>query len=180
MTTADYAAIFDKMARRPLGSRGQLLAEGAAKRFPDAGINTPLRLAHFLAQSAHETCDFCYLRELWGPTQAQRRYEGRLDLGNTHPGDGRLYMGRGVFQLTGRANYEHYAIETGLPLVEEPDLAARPDLSVWLACLYWTAHGLNAKADADDILGITKAINGGFNGLVERKQRLVRAKIAIQ
>ena len=171
-----YRALFDRMARRPLGDRGDALAAGALKYFAQYGVTTELRLAHFMAQAAHETADFCYLRELWGPTQAQRGYEGRKDLGNVKPGDGRLFMGRGVFQITGRANYEEAEIETGLPLLTEPDLAAQPSNAVWLACLYWQKHGLSALADQDDVLGITKRINGGFNGLLERKACLARAK----
>ena len=68
-------------------------------------INTPLRLAAFIAQIAHESGDFKYTREIWGPTKAQIGYEGRLDLGNTVPGDGKRYRGRGLIQITGRSNY---------------------------------------------------------------------------
>ena len=171
-----YRALFDHMARRPLGVRGDALAKGALNYFARYGVTTELRLAHFMAQATHETGDFCYMRELWGPTPAQRKYEGRKDLGNTQPGDGRLFAGRGIFQTTGRANYEEAEIETGLPLLTEPDLAAQPDNAVWLACLYWQSRHLSALADADDILAITKKINGGTNGLLGRKSCLARAK----
>jgi putative chitinase len=171
-----YRALFGHMAHRPLGERGEELAQGAAKHFPAYSINTELRLAHFLAQATHETGDFCYMREIWGPTPAQRRYEGRADLGNVQPGDGRRYCGRGIFQLTGRANYANTGAKLALPLESEPEMAAQPYVSVQIACHYWLSKGLNALADADDIRAITKKINGGFNGLADRQKCLARAK----
>ena len=174
-----YRALFDYMARRPLGERGDLLAKGAVQWLQPYSINTELRLAHWIAQATHETGDFNYMREIWGPTAAQKRYEGRKDLGNTHPGDGAKYLGRGIFQLTGRANYAKYGAELALPLEAEPDLAARPDISVRIACHYWMTHGLNALADKDNLVGITKAINGGTNGLSSRERALNRAKAVL-
>jgi len=174
-----YRALFDYMARRPLDERGNLLAKGAAKHFPAYSINTELRLAHFLAQAAHETGDFCYMQELWGPTPAQKRYEGRADLGNTEPGDGKRYMGRGIFQLTGRANYRAIGKALGLPLEEEPWLAAQPDTSVHIACHYWMTRGINALADRDDLFAVTRKINGGTNGIRDREKCLARAKAVI-
>lgn len=171
-----YRALFDHMARRPLDTRGDQLADGAVKYFPAYSINAELRLAHFLAQATHETGDFCYMRELWGPTPAQKRYEGRKDLGNINPGDGHRFMGRGIFQLTGRANYRDTGKALGIDLEDNPELAARPDLSVRIACHYWLTRGLNALADADDLRTITKKINGGFNGLHDRERCLARAK----
>lgn len=171
-----YRALFDYMAGRSLGERGNDLALGAARHFPVYSINSPLRLAHFLAQAAHETLDFCFLNEIWGPTKAQRGYEGRADLGNTQPGDGRRYAGRGIFQLTGRANYRAIGGALALPLEAQPELAAEPRVSVLIACHYWLTHGLNALADADDIVGITRRINGGRNGLAERRRALAKAK----
>ena len=88
-------------------------------------------------------------------------------------------MGRGIFQLTGRANYAKYGAELALPLEAEPDLAARPDISVRIACHYWMTHGLNALADKDNLVGITKAINGGTNGLSSRERALNRAKAVL-
>ena len=171
-----YRALFDYMARRPLGERGDLLASGADRHFPEYSINSELRLAHFLAQSCHETGDYCYMQELWGPTQAQKRYEGRKDLGNTEPGDGKRYLGRGIFQLTGRANYRAIGAALALPLEDEPYLASHPDISVRIACHYWMSRSINALADRDDVLAVTKAINGGINGLKDRQRCLARAK----
>lgn len=174
-----YRALFDYMARRPLGERGALLAKSAVIHFPTHQINTELRLAHFLAQAAHESADFCHLRELWGPTKAQKRYEDRKDLGNIHPGDGFKYRGRGIFQLTGRFNYRAYGPRVGLDLENEPDLAARPDVSLQIACLYWSDRSLNKPADADHLEIITRAINGGFNGLEARRRALNHAKAVL-
>lgn len=169
-----WAAFFDRVAGRPLLERGKALGRGAAAHFEDYGITTPLRLAHWAAQASHETMQFRYLREIWGPTAAQRRYEGRVDLGNTHAGDGKLFMGRGIFQLTGRANYKTYGDLLGLDLVGQPVLAEDPETSVLIACEYWKQHGLNALADQNIIEGITRKINGGTNGLAERKAAFAR------
>ena len=90
-----------------------------------AQINTALRLAHFLTQITHESGGLYYTQELWGPTPAQLRYEGRADLGNTQPGDGQRYMGRGPLQITGRANYRAAGLRLGYPLEDQPELAAQ-------------------------------------------------------
>ena len=138
-------------------------------------VTTPRRIAHFWAQVAHETDGLKTLSEYWGPTEAQRRYEGRADLGNTHPGDGHKYMGRGAFQLTGRANYARYGQRLGVDLVGNPQLAADPKTSLAIALLYWRDHGCNALADKNDIVGVTKKINGGTNGLAARRAYFAQA-----
>lgn len=148
----------------------------AMHRVIAAGINTPLRLAHFLAQAAHETGGFRYMKEIWGPTPAQRRYEGRADLGNTQPGDGHRFMGRGIFQLTGRANYTRFGPKVGVDLIAHPEKAAEPVTAVLLAIAYWNDRGLSAHADRDDLIAITRRINGGVNGLADRQHALARAK----
>ncbi|WEK05788.1 MAG: hypothetical protein P0Y65_05900 [Candidatus Devosia phytovorans] len=84
------------------------------------------KLAYILATAHHETGAFKWLHEIWGPTDAQRRYEGRADLGNTQPGDGKRYMGRGFVQLTGRRNYADWSKRTGLDLIAKPDLVVEP------------------------------------------------------
>lgn len=139
-------------------------------------VNTYLRVCHFLAQATHECDGYNTLREYWGPTPAQKRYEGRRDLGNTVKGDGRRYMGRGIFQVTGRYNYRLYGTKLGIDLEKNPELAEDPKTSVILALEYWKTKGLNALADKDDILEITKRINGGTNGLFDRRQYLTKAK----
>lgn len=104
---------------------------------------------------------------------------GRLNLGNTAPADGWTYRGRGWKQLTGRANYARIASITQLPVVAQPDLLLNPDTGVRAGCLFWTANGCNAFADADDITGLTRKVNGGLNGLAEREAALARAKLVL-
>lgn len=139
-------------------------------------ITTPSRLCHFLAQIAHESDGFQTTSEYWGPTRAQKAYEGRGDLGNVQPGDGRRFMGRGLIQLTGRANYRTYGKRLGLELEAHPEVAAQPAASLLIACEYWKAKGLNALADRDDLEAITRRINGGTNGLSDRRVFLRRAR----
>lgn len=125
------------------------------------GIDTAPRIAEFLAQACLETDYFRTLREYWGPTTAQKGYEGREDLGNVVAGDGRKFMGRGIFQCTGRDNYSRYGKRLGLDLLKEPALAERPDISVRIAVMYWNDKGLNAYADKGDTAAISRAINRG-------------------
>jgi len=173
-----YAALFASMGAA--ASRAAILGKGAATHFADYRLldGPGLRMAHWLAQAAHETGGFVYMQELGGPSYFAK-YDGRADLGNTQPGDGARYHGRGLFQLTGRANYKSYGETMGLDLIDEPDLAAQPDVGLWIACEYWKRKGLNALADADDVVGITRRINGGTVGLSDRKARLAVAKSLI-
>ena len=140
-------------------------------------ITTPLRIAHFLAQLAHESDGFCTTEEY----ASGAAYEGRRDLGNSQPGDGVRFKGRGLIQLTGRANYDKYGKRIGVDLIADPAHAADPAVSLVLACEYWTQTrgGLNRFADADDILTITRAINGGTNGIEDRRNYLAKAKVAV-
>lgn len=140
------------------------------------GISTPLRMAHFISQVAHESGGFRYMKEIWGPTPAQKKYEGRKDLGNVHKGDGKKYMGRSPMQLTGYANYLKYSNLLGINLVENPELAETYQWGAAIACAYWNENSLNTLADKDDCKAVTKRINGGYNGLAERQQMLERAK----
>jgi putative chitinase len=172
----DTKTLLDRLAQRNTGLKGGGIAAGLDKYCPQYSINTPLRLAHFLAQACHETGGFRYLKEIWGPTPAQKRYEGRADLGNVRAGDGRLYCGRGIFQLTGRTNYANIGAALALPLEVEPELACDPLISVKIACHYWMTHGINQPADADNINIVTRLINGGQNGIEDRKACLARAK----
>ena len=131
-------------------------------------INTPARQAAFLAQIGHESGGLHWLREIWGPTTAQERYEGRQDLGNTEPGDGYKYRGRGLVQITGRANYAEAGEALGVDFVNAPELLENPDQAARSAAWFWKRHGLNELADADDFYTITRRINGGTNGYDER------------
>lgn len=135
------------------------------------GIDTPLRMAHFLAQIAHESAELRYTKEL----ASGRAYEGRKDLGNVNPGDGVKYKGRGLIQITGRANYQKYASFCGFDVVGTPELLERPLGAVKSAMWFWQTHGLNELADQDDVVKITRVINGGTKGLADRKKYLERA-----
>jgi putative chitinase len=146
-----------------------------AHEFARGRINTPLRQAHFLAQAAEETDQFLTLVEM-GSTAYFKRYDYRKDLGNVFPGDGAKFRGRGVFMDTGRANYKLQSARRGVDLIKHPELAARGDIALANAIDYWTAHGLNLLADADNVVAITRRINGGTNGLSVRKKFLARFK----
>ena len=135
-------------------------------------ITTSPRVAAFLAQILHESGSFQFLRELASGTA----YEGRKDLGNTQPGDGVRYKGRGFIQLTGRANFRSAGSDLGLDLENNPDLAEQPDIAARLAVWFWNKKNLNAKADAGDFVGITRAINGGTRGLQDRTRLYESAK----
>lgn len=161
-------------------ARGGELGTAAADLFPAYGImKSPLCLAHFIAQTAHESGGYRFMAEIWGPTKAQVRYEGRADLGNTHAGDGKRYMGRGVLQITGRANYRKYGDLIGLPLEVQPDLAAQPRTGLHIACEYWKQNGLNALALSDNLEAITRKVNGGRNGIEDRRAKLATMKSLI-
>ena len=149
------------------GAIGQVMA--------NRHIDTPLRCAHFLAQIGHESGELRFRSEL----ASGEAYEGRRDLGNTQAGDGPRYKGRGLIQLTGRANYAEY----GRALGREDELIAHPEqladdiaLAIDVAAWFWTRRELNALADRDDLTGITKRINGGLNGLDDRRRLLKRGK----
>ena len=169
-----FAALFAKMGAGPQRSRD--LALGAAVHLPAHGImDSPLRLAHWTGQGGHESGGFLYMEEVGGLSYFAR-YDGRKDLGNTLPGDGALFHGRGVFQLTGRANYRAYGEALGMDLEANPTLAAMPAIGVLIAARYWRDKGLNALADADNLEAITRKINGGVNGLDDRRARTAKAK----
>lgn len=135
-------------------------------------ITSYLREAAFLAQLAHESAELRYMEEI----ASGAAYEGRKDLGNTQPGDGKRYKGRGPIQLTGRANYTKYGQLLGLDLVNNPTVAATKEVGFRIAGEYWNLNGLNKLADKQDFKQITKRINGGYNGLDDRIKYYERAK----
>lgn len=165
-----WGALFMKLGAGPELARE--LALGAVVHVPANNIATPLRLAHFLAQLGHESDGYRAMEEY----ASGSAYEGRKDLGNTQPGDGRRYKGRGPIQMTGRANYRYYGQKAGIDFESHPEIAAVPSIGMMTACLYWARHNLNALADLDDTLGITRRINGGQNGIDDRRRRLTIAK----
>lgn len=101
---------------------------------------------------------------------------GLNNLGNSQPGDGYKYRGRGFIQLTGKSNYESLSKDTGIDFVNNPDLLLYEVDAMVCALWFWNKNGLNDFADKDDINSITKRINGGFNGLEHRKELLVKYK----
>lgn len=165
-------------------------------------ILTPKRQAHFIAQVGHESGSFARLVEnlnysaegllkTWparfdkasasaaarSPEQiANIVYGGRM--GNVNAGDGWKYRGRGLIQLTGRENYRQAANALGLELLVHPELLERPGEAAIVAAWYWADRGLNTLADAGKLEAITRKINGGVNGLVDRQERyLLAAKV---
>lgn len=154
------------------------------------GIDTPARLAAFLAQVGHESGGLVHVREVWGPTAAQQRYEGRADLGNTEPGDGSLFRGRGLIQVTGRGNYrglrDRMRARFGWDQIPDfetfPKTLEQPRWAALSAGDFWASRALNVHADAgthEAFVQMTKRINGGTNGLADRLLRWERAKRAL-
>ena len=169
-----------------------------------ADLDTPLRVAHFMAQLAYESAGFKALVEnlnykaetlvkvfpsrvktlaqaqslvAQGPSAiAEAIYGNRKDLGNVNAGDGYKYIGRGFIMITGRANYTRYGALIAQPLVENPELLEQATYAAQAAAAFWKATGINARADADDITGVTKLVNGGLNGLDGRTALLKTAK----
>jgi putative chitinase len=135
-------------------------------------INTSRRIACFFAQIAHESGNLRYSEEI----ASGEAYEGRKDLGNIRPGDGKRFKGRGLIQLTGRANYYSYGKALNLNLIEYPELAKSAYVSARIAGLYWQSNGLNELADKMDFTKITRRINGGTNGLKDRLSHLAHMK----
>ena len=127
------------------------------------------RMAAFIAQIGHESGQLKYVKEIWGPTKAQAKYEGRADLGNTVKGDGSKYRGRGLIQITGRANYEACGEALALDLINQQELLEKPQHACMSAAWFWASRGLNTLADEGQFDKITRRINGGQNGAVDRQ-----------
>ena len=165
-----------------------------------SGVDTLLRRAHFIAQLAHESGGFKRLVENLNYSAerievvfpklkdragelarnpealANAAYGGRKDLGNSSPGDGRRYRGRGLIQLTGRDNYREAGVALGLELVGNPNQAAEPDIAVRVALWFFESRDCNDLADRDDVEAVTRRINGGLNGLADRRRLTEAAK----
>lgn len=150
-------------------------------------INSRARACAFVAQLGHESQDLAHLREIWGPTPTQRRYDTRVDLGNTPEadGDGKTYMGRGGLQRTGKKNYRRFEEATGVPVLANPNLLDLPEFAFRSDALFWTDNKLNQLADQLTLRGdaadlatfdkLTRRINGGYNGRVDRQSRYLVA-----
>lgn len=149
-----------------------LFLEPLIEAMAEFEISTTARQTAFLAQIAHESGGFNYVREL----ASGAAYEGRADLGNTEPGDGIRYKGRGLVQITGRANYRSCGSALGLDLLSQPELLEQPVYACRSAAWFWSTHGLNELADKGEFERITRRINGGLNGQADRLAYLERAQ----
>lgn len=167
MTPADLTAMVPGAAPRAVTYAP--LLDAAMKEF---SIDTPRRQAAFLAQLAHESGSLRYTRELADGIA----YNGRADLGNTHPGDGPRYRGRGLLQITGRANYRDCGVALGVDLITSPELLELPEGACRSAGWFWKSRGLNQFADTDAFGALTRRINGGYNGLDDRIQHWLRIR----
>lgn len=151
------------------------------------GLDKPHRLVHYFSQLGHESADFRFDREIWGPTPAQERYDTRTDLGNTpaRDGDGKKYLGRTAMQLTGKDNYRafrEWCRQEGLDcpdFVEDPDAVNRDPWEGLVPIFYWQKRDLNRWADQGDVETITKKINGGKNGFADRIDRFARLALVV-
>lgn len=141
-----------------------LFLEPLNQAMVEFGVTTPKRRAHFLAQVAHESGELRFTAEL----SDGKQYEGRKDLGNVEVGDGPRYKGRGLIQVTGRANYDECGRSLNLPLVANPTLLETPLPASRSAAWFWKTHGCNELADLDDFGSVTHRINGGYGGLDQR------------
>jgi putative chitinase len=195
------AASLQSLAPSCPTTRLTAIAEALSRDAVSFGVSTPLRLAHFLAQVAHESAGFTQLEEnlsysterlmqVWPsrfPTReaanpfarqpfalAERVYGRRL--GNRVAGDGWRYRGRGLIQITGRETYASMALLAGLDLETTPSLATDPANATRIALAFWRWKACDALADANDLIGITRRINGGLTGLDDRTRWLARAK----
>lgn len=178
MITQDQLRVIMPNAGRKIG----LFLDPLNAAMEEFGILTAPQQQMFLAQIAHESGQLRFVREIWGPTPAQMRYEGRADLGNTQEGDGYRFLGRGLIQITGRANYRQCSL--GLygiahTLIEQPELLEEPLPASRSAGWFWHARGLNAFADRGDFETLTRRINGGLNGYDDRLAALHRAQQVI-
>lgn len=162
----------------------RLAADKAAEYLPhlnramrEAGISTATRRAAFLAQLALESGELRW----WQEFATGEAYEGRANLGNTQPGDGPRYKGRGPIQLTGRANYRAAGKALGMDLEAYPHRVLEPEVGFRVAGWYWRSRKLNTYADSGDFRELTRRINGGYNGLPEREayHRTARAVLGL-
>lgn len=179
-----------RMSGRGVNDNMRSVIDGLAMAGIGAGLNRPHRLAIYLAQIGHESDWFRWDREIWGPTAAQKGYEGRKDLGNTQPGDGYRYRGRGPIQNTGRANTTEFRDWARKLDPAAPDFVANPDLintDPWEGLVpiwYWdvgnpTGESLNVYADEANHEMVTRRINGGLNGYADRLTRYTRAALVL-
>lgn len=198
-----WCALLSGVAKRELGDRGLVLGAACVIHTKAEAITTPLRIAHWLAQTATETGAYRNLSENLNYTAlrltkvfpktfktieeaepfagqpvklANRVYANKNGNGDEASGDGWTFRGRGMIQLTGRGNYKQRADDTHLPLVTNPELASDPATSVEISCKYWTGRKINVPADADDVLAVRLKVNARGEGIEDTKIYLKRAK----
>lgn len=162
--------------------RAQTFAPFVTAAMIEFDITTPAQQAAFLAQVGHESGGLHWTVELWGPTDEQKTYEGRIDLGNIQPGDGFKFRGRGLIQTTGRANYQRAGQALGFDFETTPEALGEPEMASRSAACFWHSHALNEWADSGtdgDFERITRRINGGLNGLADRSELWAGAKTAL-
>lgn len=167
MTPAELAQVMDI----PL-ARAQKWADALTAAMAGAQINTRLRIAAFLAQIGHESGSLVYSKELGGPSYFAK-YDGRKDLGNVRPGDGARFAGRGLIQVTGRANYQKASqmLFGDDRLLKNPELLEQPEWAAKSAAWFWSSRKLNDLVDGAQFTDLTKRINGGLNGIDDRRAR---------
>jgi putative chitinase len=183
LTASQLVAICD----RPINDNMRSVLTALENYGPTVGMDTPARVAQYIAQLAHESALFRYDREVWGPTSAQSRYEGRADLGNTQPGDGSKFRGYTAMQITGRANttaFYRWCVDT-FPGLHVPDFTVSPELMntdpweglgpLW----FWSVNRINRYADVGNNEMVSRTINGGTNGLADRYRLYDRAALVL-
>lgn len=154
------------------GKRAAIFIDPLNAAMREFHINSPVRCAAFLAQLAVESGELRYVCEI----ASGAAYEGREGLGNTQPGDGIRYKGRGLIQITGRANYFDCGQALGINCIDDPSLLEQTDLACRSAAWFWASRGLNGLADDGDFERITRRINGGSNGAQKRRDYHAVAK----
>lgn len=161
-------------------ARAQLWLAPITRAMAEFEVNTPARAAAFLAQVGHESGGLQWVAEL---ADGSRYDVGKLavSLGNTpeKDGDGQKFKGRGLIQLTGTRNYVLALMALGLDVLNNPDLLTAPEAAARVAGWYWWNNRLNRFADAGDFVGLTRAINGGVNGLADRERLHAAARAAL-
>ena len=169
MITLDDLAAICPLSKR---SRIEPFVEPLNAAMEEFEINNVARETMFLAQIAHESEGFRYVREL----ASGEAYEGRSDLGNSEVGDGIRFKGRGLIQITGRANYQAVGEALSHDFIADPEALERPAFACRSAAWFWASRKLNELADAGDFRKITKRINGGYNGMADRETYLAKAQ----
>ena len=180
--------LLSSVSGKALNANMASAVRGLERMGKGVGLHRPHRLAMFLAQTGHESAGWHWDREIWGPTAAQKRYEGRKDLGNTQPGDGALFRGYTPMQITGRYNttkFYNWCVKQSL---NPPDFTKEPHLmntDPWegIGPLWYWSEGkpqsLNVSADAGDFQRNTFLVNGGYNGLDDRYRYYGRAGLVL-